>query len=127
VSYSACSSISKLRMRIARAIGHRKILPSPPRPVWALRAITCAMVSACSRPATTISSRTLGLKSVRSSARSWVLTVERSSSSSPSFSCYLMTNPVRYSISIPAKTPAKAAHELWRSAAPFQTISLPIW
>jgi hypothetical protein len=41
--------------------------------------------------------------------------------------CYLITTPVTYSISMPARTPAKAAQGLWRSAAPVQIICLPIW
>jgi hypothetical protein len=40
---------------------------------------------------------------------------------------YLIPTPVRYSTSMPARTPAKAAQGLWRSAAPFQIICLPIW
>jgi len=40
---------------------------------------------------------------------------------------YLIATPVRYSTTMPAKTPAKAAQGLWRSAAPFQIICLPIW
>jgi hypothetical protein len=40
---------------------------------------------------------------------------------------YLITIPVTYSISMPARTPAKAAQGRWRSSAAFQIICLPIW